>query len=124
MGSVSWQFKRASYFAIPDTGSNFDKVFELAVDGGADDVQTDGETIEIIAPVENFKILMDAMRKAGIHPEEAELRMLPNQEMELEVDQTLQVMRTIEALEELDDVQNVYSNLRISEEAMAAMESE
>ena len=49
--------------------------------------------------------------------------MLPNQEIELEVDQTLQVLRTIEALEELDDVQNVYSNLRISEAAMAKMES-
>ena len=68
MGSVSWQFKRASYFAIHDDGTNFDKIFELAVDGGADDVQTDGETIEIIAPVENFKILLDAMRKAGILP--------------------------------------------------------
>ena len=123
MGSVSWQFKRAAYFAIHDNGSNFDQVFELAVEGGADDVQTDGETIEIIAPVEAFKILLDAMRKAGILPEEAELRFLPNQEMELDVDATLQVMRTVETLEELDDVQSVYSNLHLSEAAMAKMES-
>lgn len=122
-GSVSWQFKRVAYFAIPASGKNFDSVFELAVEAGADDVQSDDETIEITSPVENFKILGDALRKANIMPEEATLRMVANQEMELEVDQTLQVMRTIEALEELDDVQNVYSNLRLSEAAMAAMES-
>jgi YebC/PmpR family DNA-binding regulatory protein len=123
-GSVAWQFQQAAYFALPDTGSNFDQIFELAVEGGADDVQTDGETIEIIAPVENFKTMIDSLRGAGITPEEAELRMLPNQEIELEVSPTLQVMRTIEGLEELDDVQNVYSNLRFTEEAMTALESE
>jgi len=123
-GSVAWQFRQAAYFAVPDTGKNFDQVFELAVESGADDVSSDGETIEILAPVENFKIMIDSIRKAGIKPEEAELRMLPNQEMELEVGQTLQVMRTIETLEELDDVQNVYTNLRFTDEAMAALEAE
>ena len=123
-GSVAWQFRQAAYFSLADTGSNFDQVFELAVDNGADDVQSDGETIEIIAPVENFKKMIDSLRSAKITPEEAELRMLPNQEMDLDVSPTLQVMRTIESLEELDDVQNVYSNLRITDEAMAALESE
>lgn len=122
-GSVSWQFKQASYFALPAAGKDFDLIFELAVDGGADDVFSDDETIEITAPVENFKVMLDKLKKAGIQPEEAGLRMLANQEMELEVNQTLQVIRTIEALEELDDVQNVYSNLHISDAAMAAMES-
>lgn len=123
-GSVSWQFKPAAYFAVSAAGKNFDKVFEVAVEGGADDVQSDEETIEITAPVENFKIMLDTLRKAGISPDEAELRMLPNQELELEVESTLQVMRTIEGLEELDDVQNVFTNLRISEAAMAAMEAD
>ena len=123
VGSVSWQFKQASYFALPAAGKDFDKIFELAVEGGADDVLSDDETIEITAPVENFKVMLNTLRKAGIQPEEAGLRMLATQEMEVEVNATLQVMRTIEALEELDDVQNVYSNLRISDAAMAAMES-
>ncbi len=123
VGSVAWQFKRASYFALPAAGKDFDKIFELAVDGGADDVSSDEEMIEITAPVENFKVMLDTLRKAGVQPEDAGLRMIPNQEIELEVNETLQVMRTIEALEELDDVQNVYSNLRISDAAMAAMES-
>jgi len=122
-GSVGWQFKQAAYFAMPASGKDFDKIFELAVEGGADDVQSDGETIEIIAPVESFKVMSDTLRKAGIHPQEAELRMLPNQEMELDVDSTIQVMHMIESLEELDDVQNVYTNLRISDAAMAALES-
>lgn len=123
-GSVAWQFRRAAYFAVADDGTNFDKVFEVALEGGADDVQSDGELIEIIAPVENFKIMLNAIRQAKINPNEAGLRMLPNQEIDLDVAQSLQVLRTIDTLEELDDVQSVYSNLHFSEEAMAALEAE
>jgi transcriptional/translational regulatory protein YebC/TACO1 len=121
-GSVAWQFKRISYFSMPAAKLNFDKVFELALDGGADDVTQDEETIEIFAPVEAYKTMTNALRGAGITPEEANLRMIPNTEMELSVDQTLQVMRAIETIEDLDDVQNVYSNLRISQEVMATFE--
>jgi YebC/PmpR family DNA-binding regulatory protein len=123
-GSVSWQFRRAAYFSVPAKKIDFDTVFELGVEGGADDVNQDGDTIEIIAPSENFKILSDRLRAAGIQPEEAELRMLPNQDMELGVDETMQVLRTIENLEDLDDVQNVFSNLHITEEVMASLEAE
>lgn len=122
VGSVSWQFKRAAVFSFPSTKYDFEKIFELAVEGGADDVTQDGDEIEVIAPVEAFKTLSDRFRAANMIPEEAGLRMLPNQEMELGVEDTLQVIRAIDALEELDDVQNVYSNLKISDEAMAAME--
>jgi transcriptional/translational regulatory protein YebC/TACO1 len=123
-GSVGWQFTRTAYFSIPAAGKDFDKIFELAVEGGANDVENDGESIEIFAPVESFKTISDRLRAAGIQVEEAELKMIPNQEMELGVEDTLQVMRAIETLEDLDDVQAVYSNLRISEEAMAALESD
>lgn len=123
-GSVSWQFRRAAYFSIPADKTSFDTVFELGVEGGADDVNQDDDAIEMIAPIENFKILSDKLRQAGIAPEEAELRMLPNQELELNVEDTLQVMRAIESLEDLDDVQNVYSNLKLSEEAMASLEAD
>ncbi len=121
-GSVGWQFKRAAYFSIPNAANKFDDIFELAVEAGADDVSMDEGTVEIIAPVEAFKTISDALRAKNIIPDEAGLRMLPNQEMELGVDETVSVMKSIEALEELDDVQNVYSNLRISEEAMSALE--
>jgi transcriptional/translational regulatory protein YebC/TACO1 len=63
------------------------------------------------------------LHKAGIYPEEAGLRMMPTNEVELNPDATLQVMRTIELLQELDDVQDVYSNLNISDEALARLEA-
>ncbi len=123
-GSVSWQFRRVSYFSIPAAGNDFDKIFELAVEGGADDVTQDDDEIEVVGPVESFKTLIDAFRKAGIQPDEGELRFVANQEMELSVSDTLQALHGIEQIEDLDDVQNVYSNLKVSEEAMAAMEAE
>ena len=122
-GSVAWQFTQAAYFLFSAEGLDPDKMFELAVEAGANDVQIDEESIEIIAPVELFKSIGDRLRAENIHPEEAGLRMIPNQEIELPVDETIQVMRTIEGLEELDDVQNVFHNLRMSEEAIAALEN-
>ena len=120
-GSVAWQFTRTAYFSFPAEGCDPDEIFELAVEVGADDVNFDDETIEIVGPVGTFKQISDRIRDAGITPEEAELRYLPNNEIELMVEETLQVIRTIGELEELDDVQNVNSSLTISDEAMAAI---
>jgi transcriptional/translational regulatory protein YebC/TACO1 len=58
-----------------------------------------------------------------VQPEEAGLRMLPKQEMELDADDTIQVLRALEGIEDLDDVQNVYSNLKVSDEVLAALEA-
>ncbi|MBI9045577.1 MAG: YebC/PmpR family DNA-binding transcriptional regulator [Anaerolineaceae bacterium] len=123
IGSVGWQFTKFSYFTFPSDNKDFDEIFEMAVEGGADDVNEDGGVIEIIGPADTFKVLSDMLRAANIQPEEAELRQVPNQEIELPVDKTLQVMRTIETIEDLDDVSNVYSNLKISEEAISALEN-
>jgi transcriptional/translational regulatory protein YebC/TACO1 len=123
-GAVSWQFNRVSYFYFPASELNYEKAFELGVEAGADDVTEDGEMIEIIAPVEAFKTLSDTLRTANVYPEESGLRMIAKQEIELGVEQTLQVYRTIEAIEELDDVQSVFHNLKLSDEAMAALEEE
>ncbi len=123
-GSVGWQFSRQAFFMIPPGKADFDTVFMLAAEGGADDVTQEDGAIEISGPVESFKTISDQLRSAQIQPEDAELRMVANQEMELGRDETMQVMRCIEALEELDDVQNVYSNLYISDEVMAALAGE
>jgi transcriptional/translational regulatory protein YebC/TACO1 len=72
--------------------------------------------------VEAFKSISDGLNSAGIQPEEAGLRLIPKNEIELETDATIQVMRTIDMLEELDDVQEVFSNLTITDEAMAKLE--
>jgi YebC/PmpR family DNA-binding regulatory protein len=123
-GAVGWQFTRCAYFSFPASMLGYDKAFELALDAGAEDVQQDGDNIEIIGPVEAFKKISDALKKAGVSPDDAELRMIAKQDLELPVDQTLSVLRTIESLEELDDVQSVFHNLKISDEALAALEAE
>ncbi|MFN2149932.1 MAG: YebC/PmpR family DNA-binding transcriptional regulator [Anaerolineales bacterium] len=122
-GSVAWQFRRSAYFYLPTDGVDKDRVFEVAVEAGADDVVIDDDEIEIFAPVEFFKEIGDQLHAAGIQPEEAGLRMLPNVELQLNGEQTVKVMRLIEDLEDLDDVQEVYSNLDVTEEAVAMLET-
>jgi transcriptional/translational regulatory protein YebC/TACO1 len=63
------------------------------------------------------------LHKANVQPDEAELRMSPKQEMELNTEDTLSVLRALETIEDLDDVQNVYSNLKVSDEAIEALET-
>jgi len=124
VGSVAWQFDRLAYFAFPSSALDYEKAFELAIEAGADDVYEEDGTIEITGPVETFKSIADLLQMAKVSPEEAGLRMVPKQEVELDVSDTLQVMRVIDNLEDMDDVQNVYSNLKVSEEALAALEEE
>jgi YebC/PmpR family DNA-binding regulatory protein len=121
-GSVAWQFTHSSYFSFPAEGNDPDEVFELAVEAGADDVIFDDDEIEIIGPVEVFKEISDRLKAAGIKPEEAELRMIPNNEVELGRDEALQVLRVIEQLEDLDDVQDVFSSLKLTDEIIAELE--
>lgn len=123
VGSVAWQFERVAYFSFPSSAMSYDRAFELGIETGASDVNEDSGTIEIVGPVETFKDIADRLHAAGVQPEEAGLRLMPKQELELGVDQTVQVMRALEGIEDLDDVQNVFSNLKVSEEAVAALEA-
>jgi len=123
-GSVAWQFARASYFEFSTKGFDEDDIFMFAIEGGADDVSFDDGDAEIVGPVEAYKTVGDQLRLAGIQVEDAGLRMVPNQELELGIEETLKVMKVIDALEDLDDVQNVYSNLNISDEILAKMETD
>ena len=123
LGSVAWQFERVAYFEFPSSAMNYDKAFELGIEAGANDVIDDNGTIEIIGPVETFKDVADRLHSANVKPEEAGLRMIPKQEIELDLNQTVHVMKALETIEELDDVQNVFSNLKMSEEALAALET-
>ncbi len=118
-GSVAWQFKRMAYFAIPAEGNDADEILELAIEAGADDVQVDEYLIEIYAEPEAFKALSDRLRAAGIQVQEAGLKMVPTQEMHLEPAAAAQVLKVIEALEDLDDVQEVFSNLHVPDEVLA-----
>ncbi len=123
-GAVGWQFKKAAYFSFGAQGLDPDHIFELAVDAGADDVQNDGEIVEITSPVEQFKVITEKLRAEKINPDEAGLRMIATQEVELGVDQAMAVLKTIESLEELDDVQDVFHNLKMTDEVITALEAE
>ncbi|MFN2112899.1 MAG: YebC/PmpR family DNA-binding transcriptional regulator [Anaerolineales bacterium] len=121
-GSVSWQFTRKSFFTIPAEDASFDTLFEIAAESGADDVVEDDEYFEIVGPVSAFKTIHDKLKAASINSETSGLRMDPNQEVELDLEKTLQVMRVIDTLEELDDIQAVYTNLRITDDALEGFE--
>jgi len=123
-GSVAWQFTPRAYFSFPTKGRTEDEAFELAIEAGAEDVVYDGEWIEIIGEGTSFKQISDQLRAMGVKTEEADLRQFPNQEMALDPQQTAQVMRVIEKLEDIDDVQKVDSNLAITDEALAILEAE
>ena len=122
-GSVSWQFDRMTYFAISSENNDFDQIFELAVEAGADDIKQDDELIEIYGSANSFKDIADHLNKSNIKPEDSGIRFLPKQEISLDAEHTVKVMKIIESLEELDDVQNIDSNLNITVEAVQLMEN-
>jgi YebC/PmpR family DNA-binding regulatory protein len=116
-GAVAWQFERKGYIAIAPDGVDQDALFEVAVEAGADDV------VEVFAELSDFQAVRQALEDAGIAFETAELSMIPKTPMQLGEKETIQVMGVIEDLEDLDDVQQVYSNLDISDEVMAKYEA-
>lgn len=120
-GSVGWQFTRKSFFSIHESESDYDTLFELALETGAEDVIEDDEYIEIVGPVEVFKKVHDRLKAKGIKTENSGLRMQANQEISLDLDKTIQVMNVIERIEDLDDILEVYSNLRITDQALEEM---
>jgi YebC/PmpR family DNA-binding regulatory protein len=122
-GAVGWQFTRKAYITVPAEGNDPDKIFEMAVEVGADDVIPGDEEIEIFAPAESFHTVVQALDKAGVKINESELRLEPNQKLELEPEAAAQVLHLIETLEELDDVQAIYSNLEITDAALARLEA-
>jgi len=122
-GAVAWQFQRVAYFAFQTENHDQEEIFELAVEAGADDITLGDDDIEIIAPVKAFKEVNDELQHAGIHPDETAIRMLPNTVVQLAPDKAIKVMRLIEDLEDLTDVQQVFSNLDITEEAVSLLEA-
>ncbi len=122
-GAVAWQFDRKGYLAIAPDGVDQDTIFEVAVDAGAEDVVFGDDLIEVYATVESFRAVRQALEDVGIQFETAELSLIPKNTMQLGEKETLQVMGVIDALEELDDTQQVYSNLDISDEVMSKYEA-
>ena len=122
--SVAWQFHRKGYLVLERNDKiNPDEVFEVAVEAGAEDITTGDDSIEIYTDVDSFRAVREALIKKGWHPVTAEISMIPSTQSQLSPEDTKQVLGVIETLEELDDVQQVYSNLDISDEVMADLEA-
>ena len=117
-GSVTWQFENVAYFAFPPSMHSEEELFDLVVAAGAEDLTFSEEIVEVFASVESFKSVSDALELVNIAPDEAMLRMEPKNMVELSPSDTAQVMKTIESVEALDDVQNVYTNLEVTTEAL------
>jgi YebC/PmpR family DNA-binding regulatory protein len=120
-GSVGWLFESKGYIAVSMEGKDEDKVFELALDAGAEDVHFGEETAEITTEPSDLQTVRQAFEDARYKIESAELTMQPKTTISLSPADTLQVLNLVEALEELEDTSKVYSNLEISDEVLAQL---
>jgi YebC/PmpR family DNA-binding regulatory protein len=115
-GCVAWMFEQKGYITIPMNGHDPDELFELAVEAGADDVVFGEDMVEVFAGVHEFQGVQEALVAANIEMDVAEVSMFPQTTMDLEPDKGLKVMGLVDDLEEIDDVEKVFSNLNISDE--------
>jgi YebC/PmpR family DNA-binding regulatory protein len=122
--AVQWQFDQKGYIEVSREGANFDELFLLAAEAGAEDVIEEEGTFIIYTVREALHEVEQAISAGGYRIEDSKLTWVPKNEVELENDHAMSIIRLIERLEELDDVQNVSSNLSLSEANMAAFAEE
>ena len=119
-GAVGWMFHRKGDIAVPKEQANEDKLLSIVLDAGAEDLRDDGSAWEVITPPEAFEAVRDALTKAGIKPSSATVGMVPQNYVKLTGAQAQQMIRLVEALEEHDDVQQVFANFDIDEKEIQA----
>ncbi len=119
-GSVAWMFQKKGYLSIEKQKADEDKLMSVALDAGAEDIRSDDPTIfEVIAAPADFEKVKKAMTDAGLTPSYAEVTLLPQTYIRVDGKEAEQMLRLMEALEDHDDVQNVYANFDIPDEVMA-----
>jgi YebC/PmpR family DNA-binding regulatory protein len=119
-GSVGWMFHRRGFIVVEKSAApSEDDVLEVILDAGAEDLQDSGDQWEIVTPAEALVAVRKSLEEAGIPFVSAELTMLPQTGVPIGRDKAESVLRLVESLEDLDDVQNVYSNFDIPEEVLA-----
>jgi YebC/PmpR family DNA-binding regulatory protein len=123
-GSVSWMFERKGYLSLEPKDGEAEELALTAIDAGAEDVKVDEELVEVFTKVEDLKRVREALESGDLELDNVQLSWVPKTLMQLEDKATIQNMRLIEALEELDDVQQVYSNLEINDVVAASYEEE
>ncbi|PJF44216.1 MAG: YebC/PmpR family DNA-binding transcriptional regulator [Phototrophicales bacterium] len=123
-GAVLWQFDQKGYIEINAEGVDFDELFLQAAEAGAEDVEAEEDIIVVYTPRTELHNVVKALQDAGYEIADSKLAWIPQNEVEVSTEEALQVFKLIEKLEELDDVQNVSSNLKFTAEAMQAFEAE
>ena len=120
-GAVSWQFERKGVITLPRSLDE-DRIMEVAVDAGAEDLRDDGEHWTLTSGATDLAAVRDALSGAGMEPDEAELQMVATTAVPVtEEGEAKRILRLLEALDDHDDVQNVWSNFDIPDEVLAAV---
>lgn len=115
-GCVAWMFERKGLFTVPAENVDEERLFEVALEAGAEDVKTEGDAYEITCAPESFQELADVMESKQIPTDVAEITRIPANTVELDADQGRKVLKLIEALEDQDDVQQVTANYNMPDE--------
>ncbi len=111
--SVSWMFSKKGLIAVPKADADEDRLMSIALEAGADDIRDEGDTWEVLTAPAVFEAVSQAIKAAGITPSMAEVTMIASTYTKLEGPSVGQMVRLLEALEDHDDVQNVYSNFDV-----------
>jgi YebC/PmpR family DNA-binding regulatory protein len=117
-GSVAWMFHKKGDIVISKAVAKEDDLMNLVLEAGAEDLKDDGETWEIITEPSAYEAVVEALKKAGIRTDVAEVAMIPQNYTKLEGQQANTMIRLMEALEDQDDVQNVHSNFDIDQKLL------
>jgi len=117
-GCVGWMFDRKGLFVVEKSAADEEKLFELALGAGADDMREEGDTFEILSTPENFEGVRAALEAATIPTETAEVSMIPQNLIKLEGKSAQTMLKLMEALEDHEDIQNVWANFDIDESEM------
>jgi YebC/PmpR family DNA-binding regulatory protein len=121
-GCVSWMFHKKGYIVVARAKADEEKLMSLALDAGAEDMQTEDDNFVITTAQSDFEKVKKALEDAGIPLEVAEVTMVPQTYVKIDGEKVAgQMMRLMEAIEDNDDVQNVYANFDIPEEVMNAV---
>ena len=119
-GSVSYLFKPKGVIAISSQKASEEKLMEIALEAGADDIRSEGDLFEVYTPQAAYDPVVKALKAAGIEPDEAELGKFADNSISLEGTKAQQMLKLMEALEDHEDVQNVWANFDISDKEMEA----
>jgi YebC/PmpR family DNA-binding regulatory protein len=121
-GAVAWQFERRGVVVVPAEGVDEGELLLVAADGGAEDVEEDGDVFQVTSAPEDLSAVRQAIEAAGMTVDSAELQLVPKTTVSVEDEsKARQVMRLIDALEDNDDVQDVYANFDIPERVLEAV---